>query len=136
MMPIATPFQHRASAAGLTEELIRKVIPAFYRKVRLDPVLGPVFAEAIGDEWDHHIERIIQFWLTATRLGSGYESRNFLPAHLRHARIHADQLPRWLELFRETTAEYCSREAATVLVDIAQRMAETIQVGLSRRQGQ
>lgn len=133
-MAIAEPFQHRATAVGLTEALIRKVIPAFYEKVRPDPVLGPVFADAIGDDWDHHIERIIQFWLTATRLGSGYESRNFLPAHLRHGSIRVQQLPRWLELFRETTAEHCSPEAASVLLDIAQRMAETIAVGLSRRQ--
>jgi hemoglobin len=77
-------FQHRSGAAGLTEPLVRKVIFSFYDKVRHDPVLGPVFADAIGDSWDAHIERIMQFWLTATRLGRGYDGRNFMPAHLRN----------------------------------------------------
>src|SRR5690242_13108693 len=106
-MRSATPFQHRATAVGLTEALVRRVIDAFYERVRRDAVLGPVFAEAIGDDWAPHIEKINQFWLTATRLGSGYESRRFLPAHRQHRSIRADQLPRWLQLFRQTAHEHC-----------------------------
>jgi hypothetical protein len=64
-MRSATPFQHRATAVGLTEALVRRVIDAFYERVRRDAVLGPVFAEAIGDDWAPHIEKINQFWLTA-----------------------------------------------------------------------
>jgi hemoglobin len=55
-------------------------------------VLGPVFAEAIGNDWAPHIEKINQFWLTATRL-TGYESARFLPAHMQHFSIRADQIP-------------------------------------------
>src|SRR3954447_6285295 len=101
-------FQHRAVAVGLTEALVRRVIAAFYEKVRQDAVLGPVFAGAIGNDWAPHIEKINQFWLTATRLGTGYESARFLPAHMQHRSIRADQLPRWRQLFRETAAEHCS----------------------------
>lgn len=126
-------FQHRSGAAGLTEPLVRKVIFSFYDKVRHDPVLGPVFEDAIGDSWDAHIERIMQFWLTATRLGRGYDGRNFMPAHLRNPSIGSALLPRWLEIFRKTAAEHCSPQAASVLTDIAQRMAETLQIGLDRR---
>jgi hemoglobin len=61
--------------------------------VRQDGVLGPVFAEAIGNDWAPHIEKINQFWLTATRLGTGYESARFLPAHMQHFSIRADQIP-------------------------------------------
>ena len=132
-MRITAPFQHRAAAVGLTEALVRRVISAFYEKVRQDAVLGPVFAEAIGNDWAPHIEKINQFWLTATRLGTGYESARFLPAHMEHRSVRADQLPRWLHLFRETAGEHCAPEAAAVLIDIAERMAETIEVGLARR---
>jgi hemoglobin len=127
------PFEYRAVGAGLTEPLVRAVILSFYERVRRDAVLGPVFADAIGDHWDRHIERIISFWLTATRLGGGYDGRNFMPAHLRNHSIRAEQLPRWLELFRMTAAEHCSAQAAAVLVDIAERMAETLELGLARR---
>ena len=121
---------------GLTEALVRKVVSSFYAKVRRDPILGPVFAEAIGDAWDPHMERIMLFWLTATRLARSYDGRNFMPVHLRNRSIRAEQLPRWLELFRATAAEQCSPQAASVLVDIAERMAETLAIGLGRRDSQ
>ena len=126
-------FEPRAAAAGLTEPLLRKVIDAFYEKVRRDAALGPVFNEAIGAHWDAHIERIVLFWLTATQLGSGYQGRNFMPVHLHNRAIRSDLLPRWLELFRETAAEQCSPQAASVLVDIAERMAESLQISLDKR---
>lgn len=132
-MQTSAPFEHRAVDAGLTEALVRKVITSFYDKVRSDAVLGPVFAEAIGDDWDPHLERIVLFWLTATRLGRGYDGRRFMPAHLGNRSTRADQLPRWLELFRNTAAEQCSPQIASALVDIAERMAETLAIGLARR---
>jgi hemoglobin len=101
---------------------------SFYEKVRHDPVLGPVFAEAIGGDWTPHIERIVLFWLTATGLQRGYEGRNFMPAHLRHASVRAELLPRWLELFRQTTVEHCAPEPARALVGIAERMAQTLEI--------
>jgi hemoglobin len=134
-MKTSAPFEYRAVSAGLTEALVRKVIVSFYQKVRGDALLGPIFAEAIGNGWDSHIERIVGFWLTATRLGRGYDGRNFMPAHLRNTSIRADQLPRWFELFRATATEQCSPQAASVLVDIAERMAETLEIGLARRDG-
>ena len=132
IMSTATPFEHRAAAAGLTEPVVRSVVTSFYDRVRSDAVLGPVFSDAIRD-WDAHLERIVRFWLTATRLDRGYDGRNFMPAHLRRGSIRADQLPRWLALFRATAAELCATDAAAVLIDIAERMSETLAIGLGRR---
>ena len=73
-------FEYRAGDASLTEPLVRKVVLSFYERFRCDPELCSVFADAIGDSWDSHIERIMQFWLTATRLGRGYDGRNFMQA--------------------------------------------------------
>ena len=129
--PVA--FEYPAAAAGLTEPLVRQVVLSFYEKVRGDAVLGPVFAAAIGGDWDPHIERIMLFWLTATQLKRGYDGRNFMPAHLKNPAIRPDQLPRWLELFRETAAGQCTPQAASALVDIAERMAETLAISLKRR---
>src|SRR6478672_498042 len=119
----AGPFEYRGAAAGLRETLIRSVVLSFYNKIRKDALLGPIFEAAIVDDWDHHVERIILFWLTATGIRQGYEGRTFMPAHLRHSSIRVDQLPRWLELFRLTADEHCSSDAARALVDIAERMA-------------
>jgi hemoglobin len=132
-MKTSAPFECRAASVGLTEALVRKVIVSFYDKVRSDALLGPIFSKAIGNGWDSHIERIVGFWLTATRLGRGYDGRKFMRAHLQNPSIHVDQLPRWLELFRATATEQCSPQAASVLIDIAERMAETLEIGLARR---
>lgn len=135
MSIVDTAYTHRARAAGLTEPLIRHVIDAFYAKVRRDAALGPVFDAIIKDHWPAHIERICAFWLTATRLGSGYEGRAFMPAHLRHVSIRPELLPQWLVLFRQTARDLCPRPAADVLIDIAERMAESIRIGLAQRDG-
>lgn len=126
-------FEYRAVAAGLTETLVRRVIASFYEKVRRDDALAPVFNDAIGNHWDAHIERIVLFWLTATQLGTGYEGRKFMPVHLHNRAIRAELLPRWLELFRATAASECTPQAAAVLVDIAERMAESLKISLERR---
>jgi hemoglobin len=130
---VDTAYTHRAVAAGLTETLVRQVIDAFYAKVRRDPTLGPVFDGIIKDDWPAHIERIVSFWLTATRLRVGYDGRRFMPAHLAHVSIEAAQLPQWLRLFRETATEICPPDAAAVLIDIAERMADSIRISLMRR---
>jgi hemoglobin len=132
-MNTALPFQNRAKESGLTAQLVRNVVIRFYDQIRRDGVLGPIFEDAIGSHWDEHIGRIVQFWLTATRLGRGYNGKNFMPAHLKHRSIHAEHLPRWLGLFRQTAVERCSAEGASVLIDIAERMAETLEIGLTRR---
>lgn len=131
-MITSVPFQYRAAESGITEQLIRDVVFKFYEKIRNDAVLGPIFADAIGHDWDSHIERVILFWMTATRLERGYNGRNFMPAHLRHRSIRADHIPRWLALFRDTATEHCSSEGASVLIDIAERMAETLEIGIAK----
>jgi hemoglobin len=132
-MNISEPFRARALEPGITEQLIRKVMYAFYGKVRSDAVLGPIFAEAIGTDWGAHIERIISFWLSATRLKPGYEGNRFMPAHVQHKFIRSEHLPRWLALFRETASEHCSPLQSAALVNIAERMAENIAIGIERR---
>lgn len=121
---------------GLDARVIRAVVDAFYARVRRDRELGPVFDEAIGDDWDAHLDKITSFWLTVTRVGTGYQGRDFMPAHLRHTSVRAEQLPRWLELFRETCAERCEPEGAAALIEIAERMAENLAISLRRRDGE
>jgi hemoglobin len=130
---IDTPYANRAAEAGLDPELVRRVVDKFYEKLRSDPTLGPVFEGVIGNDWDAHMDRIHSFWLTATRLGGGYQGRDFMPAHLKHRSIEAALLPRWLLIFAETATEICPPAGAAVLVDIAERMADSIRVSLGRR---
>jgi hemoglobin len=133
-MIAAGAFQSRAVEAGITKPLVREVVLSFYAKVRRDEVLGPLFEQAIGADWDAHIERIVRFWLTATRLERSYDGSEFMRAHIKHQSIRQEHIARWLALFDQTLAERCSPPQAAALRDIAMRMAENIEIGLRRRE--
>ena len=136
MAKISTPFLHRAVDAGVTEQMISDVINDFYGRVRQDTLLSPIFDAAIGDSWEPHLQKIRDFWLTATRLGGHYGGRGFMPAHLNLSGISSEHMDRWLWLFRQTVDERCSPEAADALFDIAFRMGESILFGLNRTDGE
>jgi hemoglobin len=128
--PVA--YRHRTDT-GITAEVIRELVAVFYARVRKDAVLGPVFDEIIGDGWDAHLEKVAAFWRYTTRIDRAYRARDFMPAHVRHRQIQASLLPRWLSLFRQTAREVCPQEAADHLIDIAERMATSIEISLGRR---
>ena len=79
---VSAAYEHKATNAGITEAEIRLLIPAFYARVRRDPMLGPVFDGIIDDRWPAHIETVISFWLYVIRLDRSYNARNFIPATL------------------------------------------------------
>ncbi len=113
----------------VTEAEIARVVPAFYAKVRQDPMLGPIFNDAIGD-WPEHLEKLQAFW-SSVMLASGRYKGQPMPAHVRHAgRITPAAFARWLELWSETTSELLSKEAAAAMQDRAARIAESLSLGI------
>ena len=132
MTDFSAPDRHK-SDTGLSAALIHEVVVAFYAKVREDPLLGPVFCEILGENWSAHIEKVAAFWRYTTRIDRTYHARDFMPAHLKHPRIEATLLPRWLMLFRQTARDTCTKEAADHLIDIAERMAVSIEMSLAQR---
>lgn len=126
-------FDPHSRPESVTDQLLRNVILEFYARVRSDAELGPVFQEIIGQRWDAHMARIMRFWLTVTRLGSGYPGKDFMPAHMKHASISESQLPRWLAIFKETCQDLCQPVEASYLIDISERMADNLAISLARR---
>jgi hemoglobin len=133
METIVASGYRRNDDADITMPIVRNVIVAFYAKVRRDPILGPVFETIVGDHWDAHIEKVCSFWFYVTRLDRAYNARDFMPAHIKHPTIRAELLPTWLCLFRQTAKELCTTEIANALIDIAERMAVSIEMSLTRR---
>lgn len=125
---------HRHRGSDLSDAAIKDLVALFYARVREDAVLGPVFAEIIGEEWDTHVEKVVAFWRYATWLDRTYNARNFMLSHTQHARIQASLLPRWLTIFRQSARDACTKEAADHLIDIAERMAVSLEMSLNRRQ--
>lgn len=106
-----------------------RVIPAFYARVRRDPVIGPIFNEAIAD-WDHHLDKLIAFWSSVMRTSGRYKG-NPMAAHLKHkAQLTPEMFDRWLALWREVTTDILPLARADALLEKAGRIAESLQLAL------
>jgi hemoglobin len=121
-------------ACGVDEEVIRRLVHAFYGKVRMDPVLGPVFMAAV-DDWDMHLNKLCDFWSSITLMSGRYKGQP-VPAHVALPDIGPAHFVRWLDLFGETARELCSLETAELFVSRAGRIAESLQLSIAIHNGQ
>jgi hemoglobin len=118
---------------GVTEEMIRTLVDAFYDKVRADPVLGPIFAEKIPGDWGPHLSKMYDFWSSVTLMTGRYHGTP-MAAHTTLP-IDGGHFQRWLALFRQTAAEVCPLPAAALFIDRAERIARSLQLGLDFHHG-
>lgn len=108
---------------------VRTVVDDFYGKVRQDKLLGPVFENAIGDNWDHHLDKMYRFWQTVllddgkTYFGNPFMKHAPLP-------IDRDHFERWLALWEETLQQYFVGPLADAALLQAEKMAYVFQVKL------
>jgi hemoglobin len=113
----------------MTEDLLGHLVDRFYAKVRGDEMIGPLFNAAVAD-WPEHLEKLTAFW-SSVMLTSGRYKGNPMAAHLRHAgEIEPAMFGRWLELWRETARELLDDEGAAAIIGKAERIAESLQLGL------
>lgn len=84
-----------------SEAQVDALVAAFYARARVDPDLGPVVMDAIGDSqgaWQDHEAKISAFWRNAVGLDRGY-SGNPMRKHMANSDILPDQFTTWLQLF-------------------------------------
>lgn len=114
---------------------IGPMLALFYGRVRQDPVLGPVFARAVGTtdaEWAPHLARIADFW-SAVMLRSGRYRGDPFSAHLRLAGLEPAMFDRWLALFDAACREVFRPEIAETFRERAARIARSLRMGLFER---
>lgn len=121
-------------AAGITEAMIRELVHRFYDLVRQDPLLGPVFEEAVSD-WDVHLDKLCRFWSSVTLMSGRYRGTP-MQAHAALPGIRGEHFDRWLELFRETAVATCPSGAAELFVDRAQRIGQSLELGIANHRRQ
>lgn len=102
------------------------LVHAFYGKIRVDPVLGPIF-NAIITDWDGHLELLTDFWesqlfLKRTYLGNPVAAHQQADAHLGHS-ITPEHFGLWLNLWFETLDEGFEGENAWIAKNRAQKMS-------------
>lgn len=121
-------------AAGVTEEMIGELVHAFYAKVRAEPVLGPIFNQAVED-WDEHLAKLCDFWSSVLLMTGRFKGQP-MAAHAALPDIRAAHFARWLELFRATAREVCPPEAAELFVAKAEMIGQSLQLGIAVSRGE
>lgn len=122
------------TGVGVTEAMIRKLVHTFYARVRQDQVLGPIFNRAISD-WDAHLEKLCRFWSSVTLMTGRYKGSP-MQVHAGLPDVSADLFDHWLALFRDTALAVCPPEAAALFIDRAQRIAQSLELGIALHRGQ
>jgi hemoglobin len=137
MSPPTSPPSARVGpgvAAGVDELMIRRLVHAFYGKVRQDPQIGPIFNREI-DDWDEHLARLCDFW-SSVLLMSGRFKGQPMAVHTQLADIGPAHFARWLELFHETAGEVCPPQAAALFRAKADQIGESLQLGIAFSRGE
>lgn len=116
-----------ATPAPLTEADIARLVDRFYDKVRVDPVLGPIFNPAVED-WDEHKATLVRFWSSVALKSASYRG-NPMAMHRPHP-IRAEHFEHWLALWRETAADTLAPEQAALFAEHAARIARSLMYGL------
>jgi hemoglobin len=130
--PDGNPEQHARGFGRIDENNIRLLVDQFYRKVRLDPDLGPIFERVIGDDWDEHLAKMRDFW-SSVMLTSGKYKGNPVVAHLRLKDVRPALFDRWLALFGETSDELYQQSPGDALRTKAARIAESLKIAMFYR---
>lgn len=113
----------------ITEADIALLVPAFYERIRQDPLLGPIFNGAI-QEWPAHLETLEAFW-SSVMLTSGRYKGQPMVAHFRHEKaMTAENFARWLDLWQEVSNALLPPEKAAIFQEKAGRIAESLQLGI------
>lgn len=113
---------------SITELSITKMVDTFYARVREDAVLSPVFESKLAGRWNEHMPRMYAFW-SKILLGSGNFQSNVFGKHMALAGIEREHFIHWLALFRITAVEVFGIDDAQIPIQVAERIASSLQLG-------
>lgn len=116
----------------LSESGIERLVDEFYKKIRTDRALAPIFNRAIPGDWDPHLAIMRDFW-SSVMLTSGRYKGNPVAKHLQLPGLEPQLFDQWLALFRETCDELFEDTLAQMFVTKAELIAESLKLSLFYR---
>lgn len=116
------------SHSQLDRESVSALVHDFYDGVRADPELGPLFDGVIGDHWEPHLARMVEFWSTVM-LGSREFQGNVFGKHMALNGVTPGHFERWLALFEAAARRRFAPAVADEFVVNARRIAASLQYG-------
>ncbi|WP_262692206.1 group III truncated hemoglobin [Kordiimonas aestuarii] len=112
--------------------VIHAFVVAFYARLRKHHELGPIFEHHLGSDWDAHMERLTDFWITMLGGGTLYRGNPF-EVHRKIDALREHQFTDWLALFSEAAADTLPDDQAKHACERANRIAESLKMGLFYR---
>jgi hemoglobin len=116
----------------VTREALTQLVHDFYADVRADDKLGPVFDGAIGDHWDTHLARMVEFWSTVM-LGTHSFRGNVFGKHMALEGVEREHFLRWITLWHKHTDRLFAPPAARELQQTAHGIARNLFYGFFDR---
>ena len=109
---------------------VAAVVHDFYRRLRADDQLGPVFT-AIAER-EAHEHKVIGYWWLA--MGGRMQDPPVVDMIGAHARLGVSeaQLQRWLVLFEATLADHLEAELASQWAQMAHAVADKLRAQVVR----
>ena len=118
------------------------MVDDFYRRVRDDEQLGPVFDSMIGHDdksWEPHLEIMYSFWSTLMSstgcfVGEYVQYKgNPMKKHMDIPQFEESLFDRWLVLFHETVRDFHTEDVARHYIEASERVAQSLRLALYYR---
>ncbi|KCZ54194.1 hypothetical protein HY29_15255 [Hyphomonas beringensis] len=123
-------IQEHAARLGIDEAFVSNLVDSFYARVRAHPMLGPIFAAKIKDDWDPHLAKMKDFWSSVAMSTGRYSGKPF-PAHMKLTGVTPAHFNIWLALFRLTLEDISENpETVDYFMERADRIAQNFQFGM------
>lgn len=111
-----------------TKEDIILMVDEFYTKARKNDNIGPVFNDAIGEDWSKHLPIMYEFW-SQMLLGQGDYHRNPFEKHV-SLPIKKGDFQIWIRLFTATVDDLFEGAKATEAKTRATSIAQIFEMKL------
>lgn len=127
--------QREALQLGIDEDYISTLVDTFYHRIRNHEVLGPIFSDAIGPDWEPHLGKMKNFWSSVAR-NTGRYSGKPVPAHQHLTQVQQRHFGIWLDLFRQTLVDTApTPPAVDYFMERAERIARSLQMAMFDKPG-
>ena len=118
-----------------TRDDVALLVNQFYKKVRANDVLGPIFNSAISD-WDTHLDHLTTFWESSLFMGRALQKKykgNPLEAHIKVDKANNNSINEhhfgvWLNLWFKTLDSLFSGEITENAKRRARKMGTFIHI--------
>lgn len=116
-----------------TREDVALLVDQFYKKVRVNAILGPIFNQAITN-WDQHLDHLTTFWESSLFMGKPLKKKyigNPLEVHVKVDQENNNSITEhhfgiWLNLWFETIEHLFAGENAELAKRRARKMGTFI----------